>query len=64
VGKPVEVNQGAVTRVPLSIEVPPDSPTANHLGETPDRWGWVLLSTTHPAVSQVKIWVRFSVEQQ
>jgi len=61
-GQPQEINQGAVIQVPLLVEVPKNSPPANHLGSQQGKLGEILLKTTHPHVPQLRLLVRFIVE--
>jgi hypothetical protein len=61
-GKPGEINQGAVVQIPLLIEIPADSHPANHLGSEQGRLGEILLDTTHPQVPKLRIRVRFAIE--
>jgi hypothetical protein len=62
-GEMIEVNQGAVTQVPLTIAVPRGAPEANHLGSAQGKMGEVVLSTSHPDVKEVKLKVQFVVEE-
>lgn len=60
-GKPGEINNGAVVQIPLRIEVPAGSPPANHLGSEQGKLGEILLKTSHPQVPTLRILVRFAV---
>jgi hypothetical protein len=62
-GKMIEVNNGLVTQVPLTISVPRGAPESNHLGSAQGRMGEVVLETDHPDVKQVKLKVQFVVEE-
>lgn len=63
VGEAKSINEGAVRMIPLTVEVPADSPRVNMMGGTEQSdFGVVLLHTTHPEVKQVKILVKFAVE--
>jgi hypothetical protein len=54
---------GGVTRVPLTIEIPPDSPIVNRLGSDQAKFGQVILHTTHPDVPQIRMNLSFIVLQ-
>jgi hypothetical protein len=62
IGKRTEINNGAVVQIPLTVEVPPGSPPANHLGSEQGCLGEINLETTHPHVPTLRILVRFAVE--
>jgi hypothetical protein len=53
---------GSVATFPLTVEIPPGSPVANHLGADPARWAQVVLHTTHPSAREIKVLVKFAVE--
>lgn len=61
-GDMIEVNQGLVTQVPVTISVPQGSPPANHLGTALGKIGEVVIETNHPDLSKVPIKVHFAVE--
>ncbi len=61
-GKRTEINNGVVVQMPLLIEIPPNSPPANHLGSEQGRMGEIILETTHPHVPKLRIYVRFAIE--
>ena len=61
-GQWTEINNGAVILIPLMIEIPPESPPANHLGSEQGPLGKIILETTHPQVPKLQIFVRFAVE--
>jgi hypothetical protein len=61
-GPRTEINNGAVVQIPLLIEIPPGSPSANHLGSAQGRMGEILLETASPHVLKVRIFVRFAIE--
>ncbi len=61
-GEPADVNGGAVVRIPLTIEIPPDTPDANYLG-SPGKLGRIVLETTHPEAKQVRLLVQVAVEK-
>lgn len=63
VGKPEPIGDGAVIKFPLTIEIPPGSPSANHLGSKVGKLAQIVLETTHPEAKQVKVPVRFATEE-
>jgi len=63
VGRPSEINNGAVMQTPLTIEIPPGSPTVNCLGSEQGKFGKILLDTTCSKVPKLQIHVRFAVEE-
>lgn len=62
-GEPVELNKGAVIKIPLRIEIPPGSPVSNHSGNDLGKYGEVVLETTHPDVKQIRMLLNFAIEQ-
>ncbi len=61
-GRPSEINKGAVVQTPLLITVPPGSPAVDRIGVEPSRQGRIVLKTTHPQIHELQILVRFAVE--
>ncbi len=61
-GRPSEMNNGAVVQIPLIIGVARGSPPANHLGSEQGQLGEIILETTHPQVPKLQILVRFAIE--
>jgi hypothetical protein len=55
--------EGGVTQIPLTIEIPPGAPPANHLGSDQGKLGEVILKTGHPEVKQLRINLHFAVEK-
>ncbi len=62
IGEKSTINNGAVVQYPLTIEIPPGSPSVNHLGSKLGNLARVTLETTHPDARQVRLPVRFAVE--
>ena len=62
-GQPREVNNGAVVETPLTIEVPPGSPSMNHLLTGGADMGEITVETTHPRVPKLQLHVSFSIEE-
>lgn len=63
IGEPKEVGTGTVVLYPLTIEIPPDSPSVSHLGGTNrDDYGKILIETNHPQTKELLLLVRFAVE--
>ncbi|HTM52511.1 MAG TPA: DUF1573 domain-containing protein [Pirellulales bacterium] len=63
VGEPSELRSGAVTQIPLTIEIPPGQPPVNHLGYDQGAYGEIVLDTTHAEVKKIRMYVKFIVEQ-
>lgn len=63
VGDKTSINDGAVVQFPLTVEIPPGSPSANHLGSKLGKLARITLETTHPEAKQVKVPVRFAIEE-
>ncbi len=49
--------------VPLTIEIPPDTPAEDHLGTQIGPLAKILLDTGLPENKQLKILVRYAVEE-
>jgi len=64
-GEPTELKSGdaGVTQVPLTIEIPPGMPPVNHLGTDQGKYAEVVLETTHPQVNEIRMNLRFVIEQ-
>ena len=62
VGEPKPLADSPVIKIPLTIEVPPGSPPVNYLGTEANKSAEVVLETTHPQAKQIKLYVRFAVE--
>lgn len=60
-GEPSDLQSGAVTQIPLTIEIPPDTPPVNHLGSDQGKYAEIILETTHPEVKQIRMNVRFVI---
>jgi hypothetical protein len=61
-GDKVELKDGQVTQLPITIKVPRGVRPANHLGTVQGKLGEVLLETNHPDLKEVPIKVYFAVE--
>ncbi len=62
-GESTEIQNGLVMQTPLIIEIPKGSRSMNHLGPESSDWGEIEIETTHPEVPQVRIFVRFAVQE-
>ncbi len=60
-GEKYEINHGVVVATSLMIEIPPGSPTVDHLGSEQGKLGEIILESTHPQVPKLRILVRFAV---
>jgi hypothetical protein len=59
VGEPSDLSSGAVTQIPLTIEIPPNAPQVNHLGSEQGKFAEIVLDTTHPDVKQIRMFLKF-----
>jgi hypothetical protein len=50
-----------VVHVPLIIEIPKGSRSANHLGSDQGEYGRIILATRHPDIEQLELKLRFAV---
>ncbi|MBN1395969.1 MAG: DUF1573 domain-containing protein [Pirellulales bacterium] len=62
-GEPSEINNGRAVKTPLSIDVPPGSPTINCLDLETGKYGEIILGTSHPQVPKIRILVRMAIEE-
>jgi hypothetical protein len=62
VGPLREARDGSVTQTTLKLSVPSQSRPCNYVGPSEAHLGKIVLETTHPNASQIKILVRFAVE--
>lgn len=62
-GKRQEINQGTVTQIPLTLRIPPGSPTVNCLGVEQGGLGEINLETNHPQIPVFRILVRLAIEE-
>ncbi len=62
VGQRGEIGQGGVVQTPLIIDIPPGSAPANRVGSEQGKLGEIILTTTHPKVPKLRIFVRFVIE--
>ncbi|HUY93075.1 MAG TPA: DUF1573 domain-containing protein [Pirellulales bacterium] len=60
-GKISELNEGSVIMVPLTIEIPKDAPSMNHMGSGQGKWGEITISSNNADLPPVKIMVQFAV---
>ena len=62
VGQRGQPGQGGAVQTPLIIDIPPGSAPANHVGSDQGKLGEIILTTTHPKVPKLRIFVRFVIE--
>ena len=62
-GEPTESEGSDQTRIPLTIEIPPGSRPAIHLGGAEGKLGEITIETGHPEAPTMKIRVRFAVKE-
>ncbi|HVA49170.1 MAG TPA: DUF1573 domain-containing protein [Pirellulales bacterium] len=60
-GKPKEMKEGTLVRMPVTIEVPPQSPLVNHMGGKEARLAQVVIPTNKSALGRVQVRVKFAV---
>lgn len=56
-----EVADGTVTRIPVTIQIPPGMHVCNYMGPEEDQLGLVVLKTHHPLTPELRFHVRFAV---
>jgi hypothetical protein len=61
-GKPEKLKETLV-RVPVEIEIPPNTPPMVHLDTPQGDAAKIVFSTTHPKIKEVSLSVRFAVER-
>ena len=52
---------GNVLAIPLVIEIPPGSPVADHLGNTPGSMGEITIETNRPELGTLRLPIAFAV---
>lgn len=62
VGQRKPIRDGEAYLYPITVTVPPNLPTANHLGGVGASYGKIVLQTTHPTAKEVTLYVKFAVE--
>jgi hypothetical protein len=60
-GEIKEVNGGATTIVPVRIEIPPGSPSVNHMGSEQGKLGEIIIPFDKSDLPPVKLLVQFAV---
>jgi hypothetical protein len=56
-----ELNDGAVTMIQLTIEIPKGTPSMNHMGSGQGKWAEITIPTDNAELPPVKIMVQFAV---
>jgi len=62
-GDPQPINEGAVFRIPLIIEVPKGTSHTTHLGGEQGSFGEITIETNHPKLPKLSIHASFRVEE-
>lgn len=62
-GQATQSSNGLVTQVPLTIEIPPGCPPANHMGTDAGGMGEIMIATNQPGFGPLRLLVQFAVEQ-
>ena len=60
IGPPVQLGGGSTTRYEMTVRVPKGVARVNHLGNG-NKFGLIVLNTTHPTTKEVHLYVRFAV---
>ena len=60
IGPPVQLGGGNTTRYELTVSVPKGVARVDHLGNE-NKFGLIVLNTTHPTTKEVNLYVRFAV---
>ncbi len=62
IGKARDINDGVVVEIPLTIEVPPGSPSAAFLGARQGEPAEIVLQTADPRLPEFRIPLRLAIE--
>jgi hypothetical protein len=63
VGEPVEISEGSLVQVPLTVRIPPGSPNMNHLGsDRQGRMGEINIETSEADYGPLRLKVQFAIE--
>ncbi len=62
IGQPRELGNGKTTSHQVTVEIPAGLKRINRLGGTHADYGRLVLKTTHPAIPEIPIQVRFAVD--
>lgn len=62
IGEPSTLNDGAIYMYPLTISVPPGTPSVNRMGNSQGDLARISIATTHPDAKELLVYVRFVVE--
>lgn len=63
IGAPTEVNSGAVIAYPVTIRVPPGSPSVDRFGRDLNHVGKLVFTTNHPEIPELVMYVSLVVFQ-
>ena len=63
-GETTSVGEGAATQTPLFIEIPKGAQPGAYLGPKRDKYGEILIETNHPLTPQLRIPVRFAIDNR
>ena len=61
-GKTTTINNGALTRTPLTVRIPAGSPPGDYLGPPNGEVGQIIIDTDRPQQPQLRILVNFAVK--
>ena len=60
-GEIKQINDGATTIVHVTIEIPPNSPSVNHMGSEQGKLGEIIIPFDKAGLPPVKLLVQFAV---
>ncbi len=61
-GEPSKLND-SVIQIPLTIEIPPGTPPANHLGSEQGKYAKIVLKVNnHPHITEIPLYLKFLIE--
>jgi hypothetical protein len=63
IGEPTPIADGAAVQTSLTIKIPKDAPSVNHLGSEYGGYGHILLETNHPKAPSLRILLCFAVQE-
>jgi hypothetical protein len=61
IGEAVEMPGGNQVRIPVMVEIPPNSRPSVHMGGAEGKLGEIIFDTGHPEAKRLKVRVRFAI---
>jgi len=62
-GEAKEIGESETMQTPLWVEIPPGTPSADHLGPNPEKMGEIVIETSNPRVPSLRVFVSFAVAE-